>query len=984
MWHYWVIAGLCLGLNLRAAEPITNLVSAVEPPRVLIGNSYHPGYWWSDGEMKGVIDGLRERWPTLQPHVEFLDQKRFQTADHEARFLQYIKQKYEGFDWDLIIFVDSASLLAALKYPDWIGSTPVVFCGVEEGGLPTNMPIANITGVYEQRDETGTVELMWQLLQKTKEAYFLGGQYERVRELIAASFPDRPLAFHHLTGYDLDQLLDAVETLPPDAVIIEIGYQGRSEELLGPEYKRELAQRSAVPIFTHYDHGDAWGLGGRVIHGEHQGRLAAGLGLRILAGEEAGDIPAIREQAVQTIVDHREMLRFDIPFSRIPAEAVIRNQPPPLLQEYRNYLLLLGGFAGGVSVVALLLGRANYRRRMLFEHASDAIFILDLRGAITEVNAAAAEMFRCRIEDLVGQRFSNLIERHDLARNPFRLRETLSGSALRSQRLLQRFDDSTFVADCNTSRLPGGRLQGIVRDISEREEAEARLRESEERFRLATEAVEEVIYEWHPDTDEVIRSTAMSGVTGHELAETENRGKWWFSRIHPDDVEDARKIFGEAMREQDGFSLEYRVRHKEGHYIYVWDRGRIVRDDTGKVTKCVGSTTNLTERRHLEAQLRQAQKMEAIGTLAGGIAHDFNNILTGVVGSAELAKLDLSADDPARLSIDDILKASKRAGDLVTQILTFSRQGETLREEVDLLPTIREAHRFLRATIPADIEIYADYPENLPKVSADPSQIYQSLLNLGTNSWHALEGETGRIEVVVTTRRFLENEARPAEDLSPGKYVVLTVKDDGPGMTAEVRERIFEPFFTTKDQGRGTGLGLSVVHGIMHSHGGAITVEAEPGQGTTFHLYLPVAECSSVGEAKEADSDTIYRGSGQRVMVVDDEPLVRGTVGQILTHLGYETKEIEDPINAIGVLERDPEAFDLVLTDLSMPGMNGTEFARSAWAVRKDLPIVLMTGHLRNLELDDYLNMGFRDVVQKPITVQSMSRSVAQIFATKV
>lgn len=932
--------------------------------------------------MKGLIEGLREKWPTLQPHVEFLDQKRFQSSEHEARFLQYIRRKYEGFDWDLIFFVDTASLLAALKHPDWIGSTPVVFCGVEEQALPTNMPISNITGVYEHRDEPGTVELMWRLLPKTKEAYFLGSQYRRVSELIARTFPDRPLKLHHLTGYDRNGLLDMVETLPRDSVIIEMGHQGRSEELLGPEYKRELAQRASVPIFTHYDHGDGWGLGGRVIHGEHQGRLAADLGLRILDGEAAGDIPAVRDLANQTVVDYGEMRRFGIPFSRIPADAVIRNQPPPMLQEYRNYLLLMGGFAGGVLLVALLLGRANYRRRMLFEHASDAIFILDLKGVITEANAAAAGMFRCSLEELIGTRFSSLIEQKDLAARPFKLGEVLAGNPLRSKRTLRRVDDSTFVADCNSSRLPGGRIQGIVRDISERELAEARLRESEERFRLATEAVEEVIYEWHPDTDEVIRSSAMSGVTGHDLEETEANGKWWFDRIHSEDVDAASEAFREAMKGRDGFSLEYRVQHKEGHYVYVWDRGRIVRDDAGQVIKCVGSVTNLTERRHLEAQLRQAQKMEAIGTLAGGIAHDFNNILTGVVGSAELAKFDLTADDPAQASIDDILKASKRAGDLVTQILTFSRQGETVREQVDLLPTIREAHRFLRATIPADIEIYADYPEKLAEVFADPTQIYQALLNLCTNSWHALEGQIGRIELAVSKRKFLENEARPSEEMVAGEYLVLTVKDDGPGMASEVRERIFEPFFTTKDQGRGTGLGLSVVHGIMLGHGGAITVDSEPGEGATFHLFLPVAGKKEGNGEKDLDSDTIRRGTGQRILVVDDEQLVRSTVGQILEHFGYDVTMAEDPIEAIAAVETAAVSFDLILTDLSMPGMNGTEFARAAWAIRKELPILLMTGHLRDMEPVEYKKMGFRDVLRKPITVQSLSKSVAAVFET--
>ncbi len=234
--------------------------------------------------------------------------------------------------------------------------------------------------------------------------------------------------------------------------------------------------------------------------------------------------------------------------------------------------------------------------------------------------------------------------------------------------------------------------------------------------------------------------------------------------------------------------------------------------------------------------------------------------------------------------------------------------------------------------------------------------------------------------MLVGRRTFRENEARPNEELPAGDYVELTVIDDGPGMTPEVRERILEPFFTTKPQGKGTGLGLSVVHGIIHGHEGAMTVDSAPGKGAPFRMFLPVAAAGSDLEKKASNIAKIERGRGQKLLVVDDEPLVRSTVCQILEHLGYEVTVKEDPMATLGELESSSKHFDLILTDLSMPGMNGTESARSAWAIRSEIPIILMTGHLRELEPREYCEMGFREVLQKPITVPMLSQAVAAVF----
>ena len=434
--------------------------------------------------------------------------------------------------------------------------------------------------------------------------------------------------------------------------------------------------------------------------------------------------------------------------------------------------------------------------------------------------------------------------------------------------------------------------------------------------------------------------------------------------------------------------MEYGILNNQNQEVYIWDRGRTVSDAQGRITKCVGAYANLTERRQLEAQLRQAQKMEAMGTLAGGIAHDFNNILTGIMGNAELISLDMPENSPMEESLNEILLASNRASDLVAQILTFSHQGKINRQRVDLQPTLNEVEQFLRSSLPASMDIVDVHRGPLPPVVIDTTQIYQAVLNLCTNSWHAIGDRPGRIEISTEVRSFVHNASRPAEELKPGSYVILTIKDDGPGIDGAVRDRIFEPFFTTKPSGKGTGMGLPVVHGIMHNHEGAITIDSLPGEGTTVRLYFPVAPEHEAGPAVDeiemhptpaVENQAVPAGQGQSVYVLDDEEMVRKYVRSTLLHLGYTVTVQENPILGIAELESGSFPYDLVLTDLTMPGMTGVEFARRALVIKPDLKIILMTGHLQD-DLTEYREIGFCDVLQKPLNVRSLGWALAAAF----
>jgi PAS domain S-box-containing protein len=404
-----------------------------------------------------------------------------------------------------------------------------------------------------------------------------------------------------------------------------------------------------------------------------------------------------------------------------------------------------------------------------------------------------------------------------------------------------------------------------------------------------------------------------------------------------------------------------------------------VRDKAGKYYGRIWSFREITEQRKLEGQLRQAQKMEAIGTLAGGIAHDFNNILAVIMGYTELLQMSLGEDPEHAGHLTAVAEAGVRAKGLVRQILTFSRQEQTEREVMHLDRVVAEAMKFLRSTIPTTIAIHVDLDAKAPAVLADATQVHQIVMNLGTNAWHAMRDRAGRLDVKLKAFDVDQDLAAHMSQLHVGRYTRISVTDTGKGMNEATLSRIFEPFFTTKAVGEGTGLGLSVVHGIMQSHDGAITVYSKPGEGTTFHLYFPAhASEETSGEAKET---AVPRGKGERVLYVDDEVPLAMLGKKILERLGYAVETRTNVLEALELVRGAPERFDIVVTDQTMPGMAGVDLAREISHIRAGLPIILTTGYMGQLKVDQLRSYGIREILPKPPTFHSLGSLVHHVLA---
>ena len=521
------------------------------------------------------------------------------------------------------------------------------------------------------------------------------------------------------------------------------------------------------------------------------------------------------------------------------------------------------------------------------------------------------------------------------------------------------------------------------RHIAERRRAEQALRASEEHFRLLIENALDMIQMVAPDNTILYVSPSCERVLGQTLSEL--RGQRLLDIVHPEDRQAAARAIERAFAEPGSVqSYAVRVRGAGGRWRTLESMGRAHRD-AHEGLRAVINSRDVTEReqaeaekRRLEAQLRHARKMETLGTLAGGIAHDFNNILQAIVGCTELAQHVLPPDNPAAGYLERVVDGTGRARKLVRQILTFSRQDEPERRRVPVEKVVDESLALLRATLPSTIEIRRSGGAG-GAVLADPTQLQQVLMNLCTNAQHAMEGTGGVLEVALERVRIDLEMSRAHPPLEPGPAVLMRVGDTGCGMSDDVKERIFEPFFSTRDVGRGTGLGLSVAHGIVASHGGAITVESAPGEGTTFHVYLPEAE-PGLAVVAPGDDAVELLGPPYRILYVDDEESLLVAGKGLLERYGHEVTVKTDGAEALEAFRADPDAFDVVITDQTMPRLTGAQLARELRQLRPELPVVITTGYSESVDAESIREVGAAAYLAKPFGARELFRVLREVL----
>jgi two-component system cell cycle sensor histidine kinase/response regulator CckA len=626
--------------------------------------------------------------------------------------------------------------------------------------------------------------------------------------------------------------------------------------------------------------------------------------------------------------------------------------------------------------------------RATLESTADAILVVNAEGHIETYNLNFAEMWGVELaqagdhtseEKILHTILDQLVTPELFLAS---VRDLYSGSEdevfdvlhCKDGRVLERYSHPQILGS-----QPIGRVWSF-RDITDRRQAEAALRESEERFRVLADVSPVGIFSSDPNGRTVFVNQRWCEIAG--LNEAQAKGDGWQKALHPDDRDRVASNWAQAVREGESSAAEFRFVRPDGTVTWLVGQSRAHHHADGRLAGYVGTITDVTnlkqadeDRKKLESKERQSRKMESLGTLAGGIAHDFNNILTGTFGFVDLARLELEPNHPAVAWLDRITSSSQRARDLVRQILMFSRKNESARMAQPLHPVVTEALRLIALSQPSNIQIVPQLDENAPQVLADSSQVHQVVLNLCTNAMHAMPNG-GRVTVILEPCVVTGEQAASNEDLKPGPWVRLSVTDEGIGMDSATLDQIFEPFFTTKGTGIGTGLGLAVVHGIVKSHEGAIVVRSAVGQGSTFELYFPLAPAPV--EELPTDPPDVPHGRGESILVVDDDSVCGFAVEKMVESLGYRATRCTHPEEALAQFTAAPGDYDLVVSDLAMPGMDGAELIGHLTKVRASLPVIVITGYMETARQRLLEKTPVRVVLRKPVSRDELARAIAQ------
>lgn len=637
-----------------------------------------------------------------------------------------------------------------------------------------------------------------------------------------------------------------------------------------------------------------------------------------------------------------------------------------------------------------LVEESEAKYRSVVEYSHDMYWTLDPAGNFVYANKKCSDVTGFELADLIGRSFVPLLHEEDIARVIDIFSRALNGEPQEYEVNIPRADGSelflevTSVPNYNLGKVIG--VASFGKDITARKLAEQESRKREELLRESQFVARLGSYDLDISAGKWTSSSVLDEIFGINDA-FDRTPENWLSLVHPEWRETmAHYLLEEVIGKGQRFNKEYKiVRFSDGRECWVHGLGDLEFDNQGNAVRMIGTIQDITDRKLLEAereklttQLRQVQRLETIGTLAGGVAHDFNNILTPILVYSDLVANDLGDSHPLRQDIEHVISAAHRAKDLVKQILTFSRQTDHVRVPMELSPIVKEAMKLLKASLPSTISMEAHIQPDPAKVLADPSQIHQVLMNLGTNAAHAMQDHGGILKIVLETVTVTEETAREVPRLTAGEFVRLSVSDTGCGMDEMTRERIFEPFFTTKAVGEGTGLGLSVVHGIIESHSGAITVSSAVGKGSKFDVYLPLIHAN---EFEQDDDEQDVLGGRERILIVDDEEDVAVALKDVLAkRYGYVATVITKGREALDYLRAHPDEVDLLIVDETMPEITGMLLAREAQTICRGLPIILMTGYTQKFDDTTCRQFGIARLMLKPPDPKELGRTVRSVL----
>lgn len=851
---------------------------------VLYINSYHNGYFWSDGIQEGITATLGEK-ENIRLHIEYLDTKRRPEVMEEPLFADILERKYKDTPVKVIIVSDDNALIFIKRIRDEIfPEVPVVFCGTNNLDITSLKDFDKVTGVNESADMKETVELMLKLHPGTERILAITDCSETGAPLSAqirrlASEMEKKVEIIPVDSVSFPELLSTLDSARQGTLVLYTFFfldtEGRTFDYNEATY--HIVKHSKVPIYSTFNVNPGI-VGGKITSAFLQGETAARMALRIIGGEKPSDIPIQMHSPNKFIFDYPALLQFGIPLRLLPKENELLNRPPSIWKTHLHFIILIAVALILQALAIILLIMSNRRRkrvenalrvsernyREIFNAVSEAILLHDLQGKILDYNDSALEMYgftkeqmdRATLSDLIGEDWPKVED------DTKRLEKAVTEGPQIFERLDRRnTDGKKFWVEVaiRSSQIGGkGRILAVVRDISERKRIESELRRNEQ-------------------------------------------------------------------------------------------------------------------------QLYQAQKLEAIGKLAGGIAHDFNNQLTGIMGFANLLGMEIT-DETHKKHIDDITHICQNAAELVKGLLTFARKGLFSASLIDVHEVVSSATNLLTHTIDKKIAIRTDLRAAECTILGDHTQLQSALLNLAFNSRDAMP-EGGEITFSTENVRITdssEHELDP-QDI-PGNFLRIRVADTGEGMSREAKEHLFEPFFTTKEQGKGTGLGLASVYGLVKTLRGAINVKSQRDQGTCITILVPVVQ-KKIRREKSNRAKTAMPVKKGVILLVDDERAVRESTSILLGRLGYKIVPCSNGVEALKTYDSRGSEIDIVILDMIMPGMGGRETFLKLKEKDDSVKVIGISGYTDHC-MDDMLEKGMIKIINKPFTMQEISSAVNEVFAS--
>jgi len=625
-----------------------------------------------------------------------------------------------------------------------------------------------------------------------------------------------------------------------------------------------------------------------------------------------------------------------------------------------------------------------YRLINIVDHIGEGVATSDLNGTITYVNQAWADMHGYSAESLLGKNLSIFHTEEQNANDVIPINKKILRRGYHRGEVGHKRSDGTLFLSHMSSTLQKddtGKVLGFIRvatDLSEQKKVEEALRENEIKFRYLFNLSPQPIS--LTDLNGKVLDVNQKFCEKMQYSRNEIIGKNTLDLGFP--AEDRQQFTDLLIENGDvsGYEISYRVKSNDTIQVQLYSKLVQIKGEFYTLTVF----HDITAQRKLEAQLVQSQKMEAIGTLAGGIAHDFNNILSAILGYIELAKIYIEPDSKVFQYLEEVFKAGNRAKDLVRQILSISRQAEQKRKPVNINLMTREALRMLKATLPASIKIKENLDEHICLIEADPVQIHQVVMNLVTNASQSMKDKGGTLTVKLDIEEIRSNIMKKSHDIKAGKYVKLTISDTGHGISVEDRKRIFDPYYTTKAQGMGTGLGLAVAQSIVKKHGGNILFSSKPGVGADFFIYLPVIDKKEFEVNDVAlENNSVLPTGIEHILLLDDEETIIETGREMLEYLGYSVETFNKSAYALNEFKKVPERYDLVISDMTMPEMNGDELAKKMIEIRPDIPIIICTGYNPQIDENTAKAIGLKAFIFKPLTFQKLAKTVRDVLDNK-